>query len=347
MKIRLHIPLIACFIVAGAVLASPETDSDSDGLPDVLETLAGLDPEKNECVADQCNAAPGPQYAVFLFDQSGSMDTEFGESTRIEAARSVSKRLVERLPESLQLGLYTYGPKECEGSVEIQSPFEKRSVDSVVQRIEGLQPDGSTPIGATLDEIAAKVQEKAGNYSIVLVTDGGESCEGDPVESARNLIAQSGADRNITLDVIGLDLEPSIREELASIAEASGGEFQNVTTQQQLENAIARPMRRIVQNLNEMMCLKKEMDALIRCEKNRISRIHLAYTKMSSGVGNLDASERQWLEKHRADFEEKSNERLKTYNDFKEKRAEALQEEIREMMQFLGELEQDDEEAQE
>ena len=78
MKIRLHIPLIACFIVAGAVLASPETDSDSDGLPDVLETLAGLDPEKNECVADQCNAAPGPQYAVFLFDQSGSMDTEFG-----------------------------------------------------------------------------------------------------------------------------------------------------------------------------------------------------------------------------------------------------------------------------
>ena len=112
------------------------------------------------------------------------------------------------LPPDVAVGLRAYGhrvnveDKEagCADTERLLVPAAGNG-PAIVDLANRLTPRGQTPIARSLQEAAADLQEEGGAGTILLVSDGVESCGGDPVAVASDLRA-SGLD--VILHTVGL-----------------------------------------------------------------------------------------------------------------------------------------------
>jgi Ca-activated chloride channel homolog len=170
---------------------------------------------------------------VLVFDASGSMAATLGNETRIEAARRTLQYVVDSLPAGeagLNVGLRVFGHKgdntaagkaaSCQ-STELVVPVASVDKGSLYRQTVAYRPTGWTPITLALTEAAQDLAKApAGRNVVVLVTDGEESCGGDPCAAARALSA-SGA--GVVTHVVGFGPEAMASSGLRCIAEAGGG----------------------------------------------------------------------------------------------------------------------------
>lgn len=220
-----------------------EQDSDGNAIPDFLEESVGYDPLTDDCILRTCPGAEGldptatgslDQNVMLLLDASGSMAGPDGSgAVKIDAARSALERYAFGVPPNFRLGLEVFGHRgsnqesgkaeSCAG-IDIVSPLGSLTADSAAGALNQFQPTGYTPLAAALQRAAEAFAgtEGAGNR-VILVTDGIETCEGDPVAAAAAL-QQAGI--AVTVDVVGFDVQgESDRAALQAIADATGGTY--------------------------------------------------------------------------------------------------------------------------
>ena len=199
-------------------------------LPALL--LAGL-------VAMPARAQTPPETIVIL-DMSGSMWGRIGEQTKLEIAREAVRGMFSRFPAGSRVGLMAYGHRRAGECTDIQmlvppGPVDAAATGAVLDR---LTARGRTPLTDSVREAARalRVQERGG--TIILVTDGIETCGGDPCALAAELEA---ANAGFTAHVVGFDLRtPSERARVACIAERTGGMFVPAGNAAELAEALAR-----------------------------------------------------------------------------------------------------------
>lgn len=163
-----------------------------------------------------------------------------------EAKMSIAKNILEDVsywyPQDLDLALRAYGsasPSEsnnCSDSA-LLVPFSDYNREPIRAAISGLRPTGQTPIAFALDQAARDFGSLASDRAVVLVTDGIESCGGDPARAARDLAAQG-----IMVHVIGFGLGNAADEDtwsLQAIANASGGRYVTAGSAEELKEALA------------------------------------------------------------------------------------------------------------
>lgn len=166
-----------------------------------------------ECVAQDS----AKTRILFLMDASASMNNSWEASRKIDDAKQIISDLADSLKtlEDLELGLRVYGhqsmpsAKDCEDS-RIEVPFGSANYIDIFKRLASLRPKGITPITYSLESAADDFpKDKSGRHYIILITDGDESCEGDPCETAAKLKS-----RGIILKsfVIGLGLQDETKE---------------------------------------------------------------------------------------------------------------------------------------
>ncbi|OYD06133.1 hypothetical protein CHM34_17925 [Paludifilum halophilum] len=114
--------------------------------------------------------------------------------------------------------------------------------------MDRFQPTGWTPIAASMKEakkdlLSAK-DEEAVNL-VYIVSDGMETCGGDPVQAAKELNA---SDIQAVVNIIGFDVDNSGQKALRKVAEAGGGEYETVQNDKEL--------RRYFDSLNTEMWLE-------------------------------------------------------------------------------------------
>ena len=117
-------------------------------------------------------------------------------------------------------------------------PFADANRDPIRHAISGLRPLGQTPIAYALNQAARDFGMQQGDRAVILVTDGIESCGGDPVQAARDL-----RDQGITVHLIGFGLGSAADEDTASlraVADASGGRYVTAGSAEELKAALAR-----------------------------------------------------------------------------------------------------------
>jgi len=169
-----------------------------------------------------------------IFDSSGSMAQEVpsGE-TRIEAAKSVLNDVIDAIPEreGVNVGFRVYGhegsnqeadrAESCQSS-DLIVPIEGINKDALRGAVDSYEPVGWTPIALSLERAAADFQPPAENEknAIVLVTDGLETCGGNPCDAAEAL---AQGDVAVTTYVIGFGLTQDEQATLQCIADAGGG----------------------------------------------------------------------------------------------------------------------------
>ena len=111
------------------------------------------------------------------------------EVPKIVVAKDVMTGLIEDLPEEVDAGLMTYGHRErgsC-SDIELMATPGRTARADLLSALSGVNPLGKTPISGSLLRAGELFRETEDAVSIVLVSDGIESCEGDPCATAKQL----------------------------------------------------------------------------------------------------------------------------------------------------------------
>jgi Ca-activated chloride channel family protein len=174
-------------------------------------------------------------YIEYILDASNSMNEPLPDGQKkIDAAKTVLANLIDNIyseTKDTNVGLRIYGANfdgkqekkvACLDSV-LAVPLAPMDAQLLKGKIAGTKAAGFTPIAHSL-ELAAKDFKKGENDKnhIVLVSDGIETCGGDPVAVAKKLIAEGFKVRIYT---IGFAVDEEAKAQLKGIAEATGGKY--------------------------------------------------------------------------------------------------------------------------
>ncbi len=349
MKSRL-IKILLIILIPAAILVSKGKritmpDSDGDTYFDKLERAAGTDPSKNECKPKKCpdasiNTIDEAEHFIMILDQSGSMSADFGgNESRMEAAKRVVKDFIQNAPNDLKIGLYTYGKSACSAFDEMQNPFEKMDRKKLIEEVGTIQPSGSTPIGDSISKLTEFLSDKKGSFNVLLVTDGGESCNGNPAEEAKKLIElNKNPSVAIRLYIAGIGMSDEDGKELKQVATASQGHYIDIKNSNEMDKIFLTPIQGIVKSLKGMVCLQAEADELIRCESARLNKIKLVYPKkIDLDIPNeFTPDEKEFLKEQLPKLEEKTQDRIEKFMNVKAKRHEDYQDKIHKYSELIG-----------
>jgi Mg-chelatase subunit ChlD len=154
---------------------------------------------------------------VVIFDASGSMRSPIaGGTTRLDAAKRSAASLIRGLPPDVDVGLVEFSA--C-GQVRRDRFYPSAQRGALIGEIDALAPKQGTPLADALRR-AGTVASDSAESTIVVVSDGGDSCGGDPCAVARSI---RGAKPNVTINVLDMSETPRDRQVLQCIAQAGGG----------------------------------------------------------------------------------------------------------------------------
>ena len=178
-----------------------------------------------------------------VVDASRSMWGRMGGEPKMVVAKEILEDVSYWFPEDLDLALRAYGSTSPSDNIDCADstllvPFGEGNRDPIRRAIAGLRPLGQTPIAYALNQAARDFGTLQSDRALVLVTDGIESCGGDPVQAARELREQG-----IMVHLIGFGLGNAADEDAASlqaVADASGGRYVTAGSAEELKQALAQ-----------------------------------------------------------------------------------------------------------
>lgn len=159
---------------------------------------------------------------LLIIDASGSMWGQIEGENKIVIARRVLKDLIGTLPDDSQIGLVAYGHRregDCEDveTVVAPGPVDKAALGA---RIDALNPKGKAPITTAIHKTVEVVRSRPGPATVVLVSDGIETCGGDPCQAVRDA-RDDGIE--LVMHVVGFDVGEVDVSSLECAAQAGGG----------------------------------------------------------------------------------------------------------------------------
>jgi hypothetical protein len=217
---------------------------------------------------------------IIILDCSKSMceRTKDGEE-KLASAKDTLNGLLDELPEGLNTGMIAYGHSrggDC-GDIELVFPCEALNKDAVGQMksvIQDFKPLGMTPIAGSLEMAGGTLRGINGDSGIILISDGVETCGGDPVTVAGEIGRRYHI--KVYVDVIGFDVYPAEQRQLEAIARAGGGRYYNASTASELKLAAKKAIeeRKVIAPPKEVIpepapIPKKEAPYLDRGEIDR------------------------------------------------------------------------------
>ena len=161
---------------------------------------------------------------IFIYDASGSMWGQMLGKTKMAIASDVLSTSVNNLSDDQKIGLVVYGHRkegDCK-DVEFLVDAESGSKTNVIQALKGIKPLGKTPLAYSALQVINKLRLSKQKATIILVTDGIESCDGnicDVIKAAK----EEGID--FKLHIIGFGIKNDDTQQLKCAAEAGGGKY--------------------------------------------------------------------------------------------------------------------------
>ena len=179
-----------------------------------------------------------------ILDASGSMLKRQGSKRRIEIAKeTILSLLSDVIPSGTGFAMRVFGHKEadsCRTDLEIPlGPLDSAAAKLKVASINAKNL-AKTPIAASLAKVASDLAGVTGERIVILVTDGEETCDGDPALAIREL-RSVGSDVRVNIVGYAID-EAALRETFASWAAIGGGQYLNAPDAEQLSKAMRQAL---------------------------------------------------------------------------------------------------------
>ncbi|CAL8901447.1 putative exported protein [Bacillus pumilus] len=184
---------------------------------------------------------------TILLDASGSMARKVEGERKFDLAKQEVFKFAQSLPKDAKIRMSLFGSEgnnknsgkaqSCEvirGVYGVQ-PYEKESFEN---SLNGLGPNGWTPIARALEH-AKQADEQLNNgtkHIVYLITDGEETCGGDPVKVAKELHNSKGS---TVVNVIGLDFNDGYEGQLKQVAKAGKGHYYQASTGKEMGSILS------------------------------------------------------------------------------------------------------------
>lgn len=172
---------------------------------------------------------------VLIFDASGSMSQHIIGGPRMDIAKKAVIDYAKNLNKDVNLSIIAYGHKgdntqsgKRESCNSVEEIYYMGHINNsiITSKINTLNSNGWAPITTALqkaEKILSKTESKI-KY-ILLLSDGKETCDLNPVTYAKEL-----KKKGITVDVIGIGVDNKAKIQLNNISINSGGEYFSVNS---------------------------------------------------------------------------------------------------------------------
>lgn len=189
---------------------------------------------------------------LIVFDASGSMEDKIQGETKIHIAKRVLEDVLLKATSKINIGLRVYGSGEptnnpyfdCSDSKLLVLPGtnNRRSIISAIYKI---LPRGFTPITYSLSQAVQDLISYKGEKSIILISDGLETCGGDPCQLASDL---TSANIDLKIDVVGFGIKDDweAQQQLMCIALNTSGRYFSANNAQELTSGLSESINKTV-----------------------------------------------------------------------------------------------------
>ena len=190
------------------------------------------------------SAMPAGSAVEIILDASGSMLQKIGKDRRIDIARATLTKLVtSTIPAGTPFAFRVFGRLEDSCQSDLDVPLGPLNGDAVSAKIKALEPKNGakTAIGASLELVASDLQSVQGERLIILLTDGEETCGGDPAAAIEKL-KKAGA--TVRVNIVGLAIDDAqLAATFKHWADAGSGAYFDAQGAAALNDAMAKAMR--------------------------------------------------------------------------------------------------------
>lgn len=285
-------------------------DADNNAIPDFIEQQVGKDPANDDCGYDLKDCGNGAQgsdidvnvYTLIMLDASGSMVEKMGSDTKLNIAKASLLNFARLVPDAIQLGFMVYGHKgnnktdgkaeSCAG-VEVLAPIGSVKPETFPSVLQRFTPTGWTPIAASLAVAKDQFKNLTGKSNrIVMVSDGLETCGGDPIAMAGEL-KRSGL--NVVVDVVGFGVSSADAQQLRKIADAGGGTYFDARTGADLDLFFANQTKAYQKNMGDAFCVAEKITKTKGCDADLVAaaltQINKEQNTLSRDVAKRNAVE--------------------------------------------------------
>lgn len=155
---------------------------------------------------------------ILLVDASGSMYAPIGSMSKMDAAKEATHDVVTHMPPDVPVGLVHFDGCHSQRVENVYGPEDR---PRLLAKVDDLTPNGGTPLARGVER-AGVVASSARPSTLVIVSDGDDSCGGDPCARAREARAKKP---NLTINFIFVG-DPADTNGLNSaqcVANAGGG----------------------------------------------------------------------------------------------------------------------------
>jgi Ca-activated chloride channel family protein len=208
---------------------------------------------------------------IFIYDASGSMWGQIDGKSKMEIASTVLSDAVNKLPDNQQIGLVAYGHRtegDCK-DVEFLAEVAPGNKTQIHQSLKKIKPLGKTPLAYSATLVIDKLRQTKMKSTIILITDGIESCDGnicDVIKSAK----EEGID--FRLHILGFGLKVGETEQLKCATEAGDGKYFDATDAGNLTAALSEATNETVDALIDNFSVfvvknGKPIDAMVQSYK--------------------------------------------------------------------------------
>lgn len=191
----------------------------------------------------QLNAASNGAVEIIL-DASGSMLQKLGTQRRIDIARQMLDKLTSStIPAGTPFAMRVFGREVDSCQTDLDVPLGPLNRAAVAARINALvaKNGAKTPIGASLENALDDLKSATGERLIVLVTDGEETCGGDPLAAIEKLRA-AGIGTRVSIVGFALD-DAKLAATFRRWSDGGGGAFFDAKDGAGLDKALTESLR--------------------------------------------------------------------------------------------------------
>jgi len=235
---------------------------------------------------------PKPKTRIlFILDGSGSMLNLWEGKPRMVIAKEILNNIATKLNKipNVQMGLRVYGhlyPDNCKDS-RLEVPFSSSNLLSIREKLGKIKPKGKTPITYALEKAGYDFPLDPNSRNIIiLITDGFESCEGDPCATSLSL-----QKKGVILKpfVFGMNLGADAFKKFDCI-----GTFYNVNTTQSFKTILNKVVNNSIQTTTTQIDLldinkratETDVNMTIYDNTTNIARYNFYHTITHRGISD-------------------------------------------------------------